>query len=616
MPINSDYFLNFNTIDKSESYLTGEEGMILCDLARNGFLIPAGFIIPSSIYFNILNKDNLKRNIEQILSNIDYNRPDSLLTASAKIEKHFMQVNLEENFIRSLFKIYEGMGGILKYPHVKIIPSFDQSLFYKKLIPEKADIAIGEANLLLKIRKAWAKAFQPEIMYLNHGKNINSFKLGVAIIVQKMIDYDAIGYLYTKDPIADNPNKILISIGEKPAKFENYNESQLNYIEVAKHDLLITKRVNISEKWQFLDDKLILELAKLGKDVEKNLYFPKRINWVIKKRKIYIVKVDTIDIFYQTKISYQTEISKNRKSNSKLATKIYLQISNPGIINEEYVANSDGIGLIQGNSFIKKWQVHPKAVLNNHGPADVYINKIADDLDGILKQFNPKPVIYCLSDLTSNELRNLSKGKLFEPVEANPIMGFHGTYRHIHDRKILEMEIKILKYLRDKKGRKNIWLMLPFVRTPSELIEIKKIFSSHGLHRSSTFRIWLMIANIANIVSFEKFVDCGIDGISINTDYLTMLTLATDCENLEMVRAYDEINESVMTVIETAIKNANKLNIDSSIYGHILNLHPNLIEKFVSLGVNSVTILPEMIEEVKKNIEKTEIRMIQKKYYV
>ncbi|NIQ10331.1 MAG: phosphoenolpyruvate synthase, partial [Gammaproteobacteria bacterium] len=75
---------------------------------------------------------------------------------------------------------------------------------------------------------------------------------------------------------------------------------------------------------------------------------------------------------------------------------------------------------------------------------------------------------------------------------------------------------------------KNLWVMIPFVRTVDELAGAKKIMEAEGLKRSDDFQLWMMAEVPSNIFIMEKFLEVGIDGISIGSNDLTQLTLGID----------------------------------------------------------------------------------------
>ncbi len=288
----------------------------------------------------------------------------------------------------------------------------------------------------------------------------------------------------------------------------------------------------------------------------------------------------------------------------KTATKVYMNLAEPELAAKQSARKADGIGLLRAEFMMAGIGTHPKKMIRD-GKKKEFINQLASSLEEFCSAFNPRPVVYRASDFKTNEYRNLIGGKEFEPSEPNPMLGYRGAFRYIHDPEVFELELEAIKQVRNKKGYKNLWLMIPFVRTPKELEEVKKIISDSGLHRSPTFKIWMMVEIPSNVILLEDFISKGIDGISIGTNDLTMLILGTDRDNSEVAHEFDERNEAVLWAIEKVIKTAEKHGITSSICGQAAS-YPEILEIAIKAGVTSVSVTPDLIGPVRKLIAEKE----------
>ena len=172
------------------------------------------------------------------------------------------------------------------------------------------------------------------------------------------------------------------------------------------------------------------------------------------------------------------------------------------------------------------------------------------------------------------------------------------------------LELEAIKLVRNKKGLKNLWLMIPFVRTVRELIAVKKIISNAGLYRSGTFHLWMMVEIPSNVVLLEKFITVGIDGISIGSNDLTMLMLGTDRDNSEVATAFNELDDAAMWAFEHAVKTAIKHKISASICGQAPSLYPSLLEKLIEWGITSVSIAPDTIDTTRLAISEFEKKLM------
>jgi len=295
----------------------------------------------------------------------------------------------------------------------------------------------------------------------------------------------------------------------------------------------------------------------------------------------------------------------------KTKTKLYVNLAEPERAEEVAKMDVDGVGLLRAEFIIAQIGTHPKRIIKD-GKQNIFINKLAENLKIFCEQFNPRPVIYRLSDFKTNEYRNLKGGSVFEPEEENPMLGFRGAYRFIKDPQVLKLEVEAIKKVRNTYGFKNLWVMVPYVRTVNELIKIKKLLSSFGLVRSSSFKLWMMVEIPSNVILLEDFLAVGLDGISIGSNDLTMLTLGTDRDNSELATVFDERDPAVLRSIEKVIKTCRKFKVSSSICGQAPSTYPEIVENLVRLGIASISINSDGVVNARETVYNSE-RKIQKK---
>jgi pyruvate,water dikinase len=141
--------------------------------------------------------------------------------------------------------------------------------------------------------------------------------------------------------------------------------------------------------------------------------------------------------------------------------------------------------------------------------------------------------------------------------------------------------------------------MIPFVRTPQELREVKKIIVAGGLLRGATFKLWLMAETPANVILLEEFIKTGIDGISIGSNDLTMLILGVDRDNAELTSTFNELDPAVLWALERTVKICQREKITCSICGQAPSEYPDLLEKLIDWGITSVSVNPDAIERTR-----------------
>ncbi len=300
------------------------------------------------------------------------------------------------------------------------------------------------------------------------------------------------------------------------------------------------------------------------------------------------------------------------QSSRKTATKIYVNLAEPDRAHDLASRNVDGIGLLRAEFMIAQIGIHPKKLLQDK-KRNVFVRKLADGLETFCRAFDPRPVVYRTTDFKTNEYRNLIGGKNYEPEEENPLIGYRGAYRYVSDETVFDMELDAIKRVRNKGGYKNLWMMVPFVRNVPEFEKVKRIIASKGLVRSATFKLWMMVEIPSNVILLDDFIDVGIDGVSIGTNDLTMLTLGVDRDNQEISQDFDERNPAMLWSLKRIITTASKRGITSSVCGQAPSSYPDLTQKLVEWGITSVSVSPDVIDATREIIYHSEIRMLNRK---
>jgi pyruvate,water dikinase len=174
------------------------------------------------------------------------------------------------------------------------------------------------------------------------------------------------------------------------------------------------------------------------------------------------------------------------------------------------------------------------------------------------------------------------------------------------------MEIEAIKEVRNKRGYKNLWVMMPFVRTVEQMRDVKSLMSSLGLRRSGTFQLWMMVEVPSNVILLDEFIDEGIDGVSIGTNDLTMLTLGVDRDNEKVANVYSEMNPAVLKSLEKIVTTCKKRGISCSICGQAPSVYPKLVEMLVEWGITSVSLSPDVIDKTRLIVYESEKKVLHK----
>ncbi|WLH83356.1 phosphoenolpyruvate synthase [Pseudomonas sp. FP2338] len=320
---------------------------------------------------------------------------------------------------------------------------------------------------------------------------------------------------------------------------------------------------------------------------------------------------------------FEGELGFDIKQNSidampDLPFKIMMNVGNPDRAFDFAQLPNAGVGLARLEFIINRMiGVHPKALLNYDGlpleikdsvdkriagyndPVGFYVEKLVEGISTLAAAFYPKKVIVRLSDFKSNEYANLIGGKLYEPEEENPMLGFRGASRYISEafRDCFELECRALKRVRNEMGLTNVEIMVPFVRTLGEASQVVDLLAENGLTRGENgLRVIMMCELPSNAILAEEFLEF-FDGFSIGSNDLTQLTLGLDRDSGIIAHLFDERNPAVKKLLANAIQACNKAGKYIGICGQGPSDHPDLAKWLMEQGIESVSLNPDSVLE-------------------
>lgn len=752
MPKNSaKYILPFSKISKYDIDIAGGKGANLGEIFNLGILVPNGFVVTSTAYNDFIKENGLDTKIKKILTDLNIENSKKLQITAEKIQKLIKSEHISEEIQNSIKEAYHNLSGNVDHDVAVRSSGTAEDLPGASFAGQQETFLNikGWRNVVKNVLYCWASLFGARAIYYREQQGFDHFKVSIAVPVQLMVQSEISGIMFTVNPLTNNREEISIEaaygLGEPVVSGEltpdQYLISKKGYTFLEKNILTqtwqLTKKGRIKiakhhQKKQKLSDKRILELAKIGKQLEDHYKKPQDIEWGYFKNRLYIVqtrpvttllkgsntqkrinKDDRISIKdvllkgeaaspgyasgkvkiihsakdinkikqgevlitemtnpdfvpamrkavaivtdkggitshaaivsrelgipaivgtsfatsmlktgevitingYNGKVysgdhvrilrEEKPEIDYSEYRNTKTATKVYVNLGEPKNAKAVAKMGVDGVGLLRAEFMIAEIGKHPRKFIAEK-KSKQFINRLVEGIEIFADSFNPRPVIYRATDFKTNEYRALKGGEKYESKENNPLIGYRGVSRYISDPEVFKLEIEALKIIRNKKGYKNVHLMLPFVRTVEELKSVKKLLSSYGLTRAGSFELYLMVEVPSAVIMLEKFIEVGIDGVSIGSNDLTMLILGVDRDNEKVANVYNELDPAVVWALKRTITTAKKYDIKSSICGQAPTTYPQLTRKLVEWGITSVSVSADVVYLTRKIVSEAE----------
>lgn len=563
---------------------TGEEKVIIEAGYGLGDAVVQGSINPD--YYEVSKKDwkIIKKKVnkqERMITKTGDNKNEWVDVSEEKQEKQVLkdeQIIQLAKLVQDIHEHYESPQDIewaVENNHLYIVQSRPVTTIKKKSLEKVKEFSEKSSGkiLLSGLGASPGKGTGP-VKIIHEASELQKIKKG-DILVTEMTNPDMVPGM------------------ERAAAIVTNEGGTTSHAAIVSRELGVPCIVGTNKATQVLKDKMIITVdGESGKVIEAS---EKELEKEKKKEKIK-----------------KAEVKRLPKEAPITGTKVYMNLGIPEKMEDYASLPLDGIGLMRIEFLIaSKIGMHPNKAIKE-GKSDDYINKLAKGVKKVAEIIEPKPLIVRFSDFKTNEYKDLKGGEDYEPHEDNPMIGWRGCSRYVSKdfEKAFRLECKAIKKVRDS-GHKNVYVMLPFVRTISEVKDVLKIMKSEGLERNKDFKVYLM-AEVPSIAMLaDQFAELC-DGFSIGSNDLTQLTLGVDrdSEKLGRMGYFDERNPAVLETIKRIIKLAHKKNITVSICGQAPSVYPEITEFLVRNGIDSISVNPDVVLKTKYIVARVEHKIL------
>lgn len=317
------------------------------------------------------------------------------------------------------------------------------------------------------------------------------------------------------------------------------------------------------------DQKKIFDIVK---EANKKLFIPYEYEWIL-DRGVRLVKVSPFTPNIAAEAVILTQQVANDSGRKLSAVKVFLDLS-VGLTIEKEV---DGI------------YISSEKIFDLNKPNESFENLVFKLVESATT-FPESPVFLKLAD------KSEGMGKI------------RGSLRLLHQSSLLNPLIESLDFVRHKKNLLNIHIVVPFVRSVRELMQIKRELAIKKLMRKNSLQIWLEICTPENMINLDEYLLVGVDGVVLNLDELISHFNGFDPKEEELA-FYKHQVEGLINFLEDGIRLLHKSKMHFIAFGSV-SLNPKMLEFLVEKGVYGIVVDRYEAHSAKDLLNQAEKRMI------
>lgn len=299
------FIKDFKEISKKDLLSAGGKGACLGELIKIGMSVPEGFVVTTEVYEKFLADNKLGENIQQRLSEINFEDPQAVEFVSDEIEKLIVEGGIDPELKKEILETFDKLGAVC----VAVRSSATAEDAIKTSFAGQLSTYLNTTrdDLIDNIKRCWASLFSPRALSYLETHNLLEVGISVAVIVQKMVDAKVSGITFTAHPVTKDKDMVLIEAGfglgeamvsgmVTPDSYVIDKKGLTVYdFKIGKQKKMVTREgvIDVPKEKQTerkLDEGKAIELAKLCIQIEKHYGTSQDIEWAIEKDKIYILQ--------------------------------------------------------------------------------------------------------------------------------------------------------------------------------------------------------------------------------------------------------------------------------------------------------------------------------------
>ena len=312
------FIVYFDTISAADLAKVGGKGANLGELTRAGFNVPPGFCLSTNAFSRFMAE--APQDIYADIENVALDDIEQLRQVGNEVRTRLKQIPLPGEVADAVVKAWLELGK--EYTYAVRSSATAEDLPYASFAGQHDTYlnVRGKEALLASVKACFISLFTNRAILYRMQNGFDHRKVALAVVVQRMVQPDVAGILFTADPVSGNRNIASIDasfgLGEAlvsglvSADLYQVNKRTYQIIkrQIASKQMAIrplaeggTERVELAEDERTraaLTDAHAIELARQGSQIEAHFGRPQDIEWALVDGVFYITQSRPITSLY------------------------------------------------------------------------------------------------------------------------------------------------------------------------------------------------------------------------------------------------------------------------------------------------------------------------------
>src|SRR5215217_846641 len=203
----------FKEIRKDDVALAGGKGANLGELSRAGLPVPPGFVLVTRAYDAFVESSDLRDAIAKLASTSDSEDPEAFEEASQKIHTHFSGGKIPEEMAEEIRAAYERLSEDAETAVAVRSSATAEDLAGASFAGQQETFlnVRGEEALMEAVKACWASLWTARAMAYRAHQGIDPATVSLAVVVERMVEAEAAGTLFTADPVGGQRDRTIIN---------------------------------------------------------------------------------------------------------------------------------------------------------------------------------------------------------------------------------------------------------------------------------------------------------------------------------------------------------------------------------------------------------------------